>query len=771
MVPARHLYDVGVATPNQGPRAVQDVPGLRIHELHIEIVESKLFRPAIREGLVRPRSGLVDSLSRSAAMPLVVVRAPAGYGKTTLLTQWADRDRRATAWVSLDAHDNDASVLLTHLAVALERVVSLGPAVFDALATPGVSIPAVVVPRLGAALAQLPAPILLVLDDVHELREGESVDALVSFISYLANGSQLALAGRAMPPMPLARLRAEHRVLELGAQDLAFDVEASRQLMAAAGVDLPLRDVARLHRRTEGWPAGLYLAALSVKHGSRVDAAPPVAPGDDGLIVDYVESELLSRQSRQDVTFLIRTSVLDQLSGPLCDAVLQEDGSASRLERFARANLFLVPLGGDRGWYRYHALFRDVLRAQLDRTSPELAPVLLKRAASWCEGEGIAEAAIDYAIAGHDVRRAVRLVGETASAMYASGRVPTLTSWFDWLDRVGALAEYPAAAAQAAIVYALTGRPAAADYWREAAERGADPGTAEHRMWMSGMRAYMCRDGPKRMLVDAHECAEHARQLSRAVARDYPMGVLLQASAHLLLGERDAAAACFEDAVELGLRAQSVAVVITANANRAMLAMEASDWDRAAHLIDVELDRIQRLRLGALLPSVLVFAVAARHAAQTGNVARAHAYLVHAQRLRASLSYAIPWFGVQTLLELAEAWLILVDPAAAWTALEEIDGLLHRRPLLGILVQRVDTLRSRLQGPVPRSVGVSTLTAAELRTLPLLSTHLTLSQIAARLFLSRNTIKTHVTSLYQKLDVHSRDEAVIRAQELGLLTS
>ncbi len=704
-------------------------------------------------------------------MPLVVVRAPAGYGKTTLLAQWADRDHRASAWLSLDVHDNDPSVFLTHLAVVLARVVPVGPAVFDALATPGVSIPATVVPHLGAVLAQLPAPVLVLLDDVHELHEGESLDALVSLISYLTDGSQLALAGRAMPPMPLARLRAERRVLELGAQDLAFDVEGSRRLIAAAGVDLPLRDVAHLHRRTEGWPAGLYLAALSVKHGSKVDAAPPVAPGDDGLIVDYVESELLSRQSPQDIIFLIRTSVLDQLSGPLCDAVLQEDGSASRLEQFARANLFLVPLGGDRGWYRYHTLFRDVLRAQLGRTSPELAPVLLARAASWCEGEGMAEAAIDYAIAGRDVRRAVRLVGDTASTMYASGRVPTLTSWFDWLDRVGALAEYPAAAALAAVVYALTGRPAAADYWREVAERGADPGTAEYGMWMSGMRAYMCRDGPERMLVDAHECAEHARQLSRAVARDYPMGLLLQASAHLLLGERDAAAAGFEDAVELGLRAHSVAVVITANTNRAMLAMEASDWDRAAHLIDVELDRIQRMRLGALLPSGLIFAVATRYAARMGDIRGADAHLIKAQRLRPLLSHAIPWYAVQTLLELADASLTLNDPPAASTMLREIDAVLRRHPLMGTLVQRVENLRSRLQGPVAQSAGVSTLTAAELRTLPLLSTHLTLSQIAARLFLSRNTIKTHVTSLYQKLDVHSRDEAVIRAQELGLLAS
>ncbi len=177
------------------------------------------------------------------------------------------------------------------------------------------------------------------------------------------------------------------------------------------------------------------------------------------------------------------------------------------------------------------------------------------------------------------------------------------------------------------------------------------------------------------------------------------------------------------------------------------------------------------MRLGALLPSGLIFAVATRYAARMGDIRGADAHLIKAQRLRPLLSHAIPWYAVQTLLELADASLTLNDPPAASTMLREIDAVLRRHPLMGTLVQRVENLRSRLQGPVAQSAGVSTLTAAELRTLPLLSTHLTLSQIAARLFLSRNTIKTHVTSLYQKLDVHSRDEAVIRAQELGLLAS
>ncbi|MGX7678547.1 LuxR C-terminal-related transcriptional regulator [Jatrophihabitans sp. DSM 45814] len=738
------------------------------NRLRVEIVESKLFRPAARDGLVE-RPALADSLWHSRGVPLVVVRAPAGYGKSTLLAQWAERDPRPAAWLSLDTHDNDASVFLTHLAVALDRVAPLGPSVFETLAEPGVSIPATVVPRLGSAISKLPQPILLILDDVHALDDGEALDALVSLISYLRLGSQLAVAGRAVPQLPLARLRAEGRVLELGAEDLAFDTDGSRQLLHAAGVDLSLTELKRLHQRTEGWAAGLYLAALSIKRRGHAEVASAVGPTDDSLIMDYVASELLAPQSPRDVTFLIRTSVLDRLSGPLCDAVLEEDGSASRLEQLTRANLFLLPLDNRRGWYRYHALFRDVLRAELDRTSPDLAWVLLQRAAGWCEERGMVEAAVDYAIAAHDVPRARRLICQTVDVMYAAGRVPTLIGWFDWLDNVGALAQDPTAAAQAAVVYGLTGRPASADYWRELAERAADPLTIEYRLWMSGMRAYMCGDGPERMLVDAQQNAEHARQVSGAIGRQYPAALLLQGIAHLLLGEREAAAECFTDASELGLRVSAFAAVICANSNRALLAIEASDWDRGADLIGVELERLDRLRLGSLLPSILVFAVAARTAAHAGDRHHARAHLAHANRLRPLLSHALPWFAVQTLLELAEASLSLDDGPAASTMLNEIDLVLHRRPRLGSLVPRVEHLRAQLNGQPMHTVGASTLTAAELRTLPLLSTHLTLSQVAARLNLSRSTIKTHVESIYRKLGAHSRAEAVTRAQELGLI--
>ncbi len=736
----------------------------------MELVESKFFGAAARDGLIE-RPGLVQTLRSSWAVPLVLIQAPPGYGKTTLLGQWAEGDARASAWLTLDTHDNDPVVLLTHLAVAVDRVVPLAQQVFDALATPGASIPGMVVPRLGGALAQIAAPVLLVLDDAHVLEEGESLDALVSLIPYLANGCQFAMAARFFSAFPLGRLRADGRVMELGRADLAFDVASSGRLVAAAGLSLPRADVVRLHERTEGWAVGLYLAALSARHGSRSGTAPAPITDNFDLVADYVRTELLSRLSAADVNFLTGISVLERFCGPLCDAVLSEHGSAVRLERFARSNLLLVPLDGTNGWYRYHGLFRDVLRAQLDRSDLNLHRALLQRAAQWCEEYGMGEAAVEYAIAANDVGRIVRLVGMIGSRTLAVGRASTLSRWFDWLERVGALAEHPESAAQAAITYALTGHPAAADYWRMMAERATSRSVLSS-LWLSGARAYMCPDGPDAMLLDARDYGQRVRQLNRVVNREYVQAIYLEGAAKLLLGDPDAALACFEDVNELGHRVAAFGSVINANANRAILAMENDDWTAAGRLIDAEVERVRALRLGALMTSAVVFATAARHEAHTGDERRARAAIVNSQRLRPLLSYAVPWYAVMVLLELANASLALEDQAAATTMLREMDAVLSRRPRVGILTSRVERLRMCLDGQPPVvSGGVTSLTAAELRALPLLSTHLTMGQMATRLSVSRSTIKTHVTSLYQKLDAHSRAEAVARAQQIGLLAS
>ena len=272
------------------------------------------------------RSSLIERLARDDCGPVVSVVAPAGYGKTTLLSQWAERDGQAFAWVSVDDADNDPKVLLTYVAEALDAVQPVGGRVFDALASPASSVPGMVVPRLGAALAAMTTPVVLVLDDVHALHNSECRAALSVLAEHVPSGSRLALAGRNEPPVRVARLRAEGRITEIGPDDLALNRDEASVVLGAAQVALGADEVTELYRRTEGWPAGLYLAALCLREGGSPGGAAISVAGDHRFVSEYLESEFLARISPQHRVFLTRTAVLERVCGPLCEAVLDWPG-------------------------------------------------------------------------------------------------------------------------------------------------------------------------------------------------------------------------------------------------------------------------------------------------------------------------------------------------------------------------------------------------------------------------------------------------------------
>jgi LuxR family transcriptional regulator, maltose regulon positive regulatory protein len=370
-----------------------------------DLSAAKLWRPQARPGSIR-RSSLIERLGRDTSRPIVSVVAPAGYGKTTLLAQWAERNGQAFAWVSVDEADNDPKVLLTYVAEALNAVEPVSGGVFDALASPASSV----VPRLGSAFWSIATPVALVLDDVHLLRSTECRDALSVLADHVPPGSRLVLAGRNEPPLRIARLRAEGRLTEIGPGDLALTVAEAAVLLRNAAVALGEDEVAELHRRTEGWPVGLYLAALCLREGGSVGRAAVSFGGDDRLLSQYMESEFLARISARDRLFLTRTAVLERMCGSLCEAVLEVPGSAATLTALARANMLLVPLDRRRVWYRYHHLFRDMLLAELERTEPGLMAVLPRRAAAWCLANGLAEEALEYVMAGEDVDQAAGLI-------------------------------------------------------------------------------------------------------------------------------------------------------------------------------------------------------------------------------------------------------------------------------------------------------------------------------------------------------------------------
>jgi LuxR family transcriptional regulator, maltose regulon positive regulatory protein len=729
-----------------------------------DLVASKLRRPAVRSGTVR-RSALIEKLAREDARPIVSVAAPAGYGKTTLLSQWAERNGQAFAWVSVDERDNDPKVLLTYVAHALDAVEPVGGRVFEALASRASSVPGSVVPRLGAAFASMATPVALVLDDVHLLYDRESQSALSVLADHVPRGSRLVLAGRAEPPVRIARLRAEGRVLEIGPGDLSLSREEAASLLRAAQVALGEDQVAELHGRTEGWAVGLYLAALAVRAGGSLGRAVASFAGDDRLVTEYVESEFLARISPRQRAFLTRTAVLERMSGSLVEAVLEQPGSAATLAGLARSNLLLVPLDRRGQWYRYHRLFRDMLLAELGRLEADLVPVLRRRAADWCLRNGQPEEALEYSMAAGDVGAAARLVEELWQPVYRQARVTTLQRWFGWLADRDGMEGHPLAAAYASQLAGSLGRPAEAERWSDTADRQLDQdgaGDPYIEAIAAVSRAMLCRGGIGQMRADADQAA---RKLAEAgIVR--PVAGGLQGLACVLSGDLDGADAFFEEAFRVGRDVGVPDALAAILAERSLVAMARNQWGQA----EAFADQARAILRQAGTEDALVCAVQARVAWHRGDVAAARQELVTAQRTRRLLTYAQPHLAVQARIELIRIHLALGDTAAARTLMREIDDVLKKRPGLGTLVGEAQALRVRLSREgAPSAVGASALTAAELRVLPLLATHLTFPEIGAELFLSPNTVKSQAMSLYRKLGASSRSQAVARSRELALL--
>jgi LuxR family transcriptional regulator, maltose regulon positive regulatory protein len=735
-----------------------------------DLVASKLQRPRTRPGTVH-RSSLVERLARDDSCPIVSVVAPAGYGKTTLLAQWAERNGQAFAWVSVDEADNDPKVLLTYVAEALDAVQPVGRRVFVALASPATSVAGSVVPRLRSAFAAMASPVVLVLDDVHLLRNSECRAALSVLADHVPDGSRLVLAGRDEPPLRMAWLRAAGKILEIGPGDLSLTRGEAVSLLRAAEVALGEDDVAELHRRTEGWAAGLYLAALYLREGGSLPGAVVSFGGDDRLVSEYVESEFLERISRKQRDFLTRTSVLERLCGPLCEAVLDATGSAATLADLARSNLLLVPLDRRGEWYRYHHLFRDMLLAELERLEPGLIPVLRRRAAGWFLRNDQPEAALEYSIAAGDVDAAAPLVQKLYLRTDRQGRITTLQRWFRWLEGRGGIEGHPMLAVQAAFLYATMGPPVEAERWADVVDRwqygdATRPDDPLAEAWAALLRAFLCRRGAEQMRADADEAVR------RFAAGSFmtPAPAILQGIARVLCGDLDGGDASLEDAVSVGEEVGAHEDVALALCERSLVAMARDEWGRAEALAGQARSVLRRAEIEDSYATPLVCTVQARAALHRGDAPAARRELISAQRLPHLLTYALPYFAVEVRIELTRVHLALADLAGARTLMGEVDEVLRRRPGLGTLADEAEALRARLSrqhGSI--ALGASTLSAAELRLLPMLATHLSFPQIAAELSLSPHTVKSEALSIYRKLGASSRNQAVSRSRELGLL--
>jgi LuxR family maltose regulon positive regulatory protein len=700
----------------------------------------------------------------------VVVAAPAGYGKTTLLRQWSERDPRPFAWVSLEESDDDPVSFLSYVAAAIDSVDSLPASLFDALRAPQ-AVRAIAMPRLASAFAEVEMPMVMVLEDVHRVSGRESLDAVEWLCDCVPERSSFVLSSRSEPSVGLGRMRSKRQLLELGAADLRLDQRETRALLEAADVHLADEDVTRLCERSEGWAAGLSLTALAMRSGKPLADVHELR-GNDPFVDDYFRDELLFSLAPPDVQFLTGTSILDQLSGPICDAVLERSDSSQVLDRLRRSIQFIVPLDRRGYSYRYHHLFQDLLKRELSHEGDDRVRTLNRRAADWSIESGDGEKAIRYATAARDYELLDRLIQRLAVPVYNSGRLATVDEWIRPFEDDRLLEKHAPVAMIGGFIHALSGRPEEAMRWLRAAERGAAAydgdladGSASATSWVAVLRAALCPAGPDAMKSDAEEALEDLAGGSfwRRVAHT-KLGVAAHLADDLDLAER-------EWDVALTMARESGADPLTAQVlgHRALLALDQGDVSRAREMVTAA-ETLPGPQFGTYATHSLVLAAGARLALVDNEPDRARRELVRAQTLRPLVTWAFPWAAVQVRLELARVAVALMDEVSCRTLLSEIKAIQAHRPALGKLVDDIARIEEQVGGfQTARWNWAASLTAAELRVVPLLATHLTFEEIGERLFVTRATVASHAHSIYRKLGASTRSEAVERAVELGLL--
>jgi LuxR family maltose regulon positive regulatory protein len=739
------------------------------------LFESKLHPPRGRSSLV-PRTALVDRLIGDEA-PITSIVAPPGYGKTTLLAQWAERASAPVAWLSVDHHDNDLTQLLSYTAAALERADQS-----DAMRMhPSARTVAGAASEVADAMARMKEPVTLILDHVESLENADCLDTVAELALHLPPGARLALATRIDPPLPIPRLRAGGEIIEVGVAELAMDNEEARRLLSQAGVELPDDELDQVIERTEGWPVGLYLAALALKAGASRESVGIPFSGDDRLVAEYLRAEVLDNLSTADVEFLTRTAILERLNPALCDAVLATEGSRDVLASLVHSNQLLVPLDRQGDWYRYHHLFRDLLRAELMQRQPALASTLHLRAAQWCEENAFPELAIEHAQAGGDPDRLNRLVITYHSTFYASGRRTVVRRWLTWFEDQGLLDQYPALAILGVLMFTGTGQDADSERWAAAVERPSLrpsdavlaraapdrvlPDGSTLAGWLAMLRLTLQRDGLDGIVRDAHDADEHL-----GAGSGFRTGLLaFQGLARLYSDDVEGADLLFARASQVGIATGRVPTVAITNALQGLIAANLGDWEEAERYAALALAIVDEWALDDYSESAMAYALAARMAHHRSDDDGARELMTRASRLRPLLSTGRPIYAAAALLELARNYADLDDAPGAREVIRQAREILRQRPGLGTLPSQLDAVETRIETMHTGRVGASSLTAAELRVVPYLPTHLTFPQIAERLHLSRNTVKTQAISIYQKLDVSSRGEAVAKLLDLGLL--
>ncbi len=711
----------------------------------------------------RPR--LLSRLEESS-LPLVLVNAPSGYGKSVLIGQWSERDPRPYPTLILGDEHNDPAMLIASMLAALDPIEPVAREVETALANPDPNIKKVVLPRLGTSLERRRVPFVLVLEDFERIRSAAALEVVRALVAHVPPGSQLVLASRTEPELAIGRLRVQGAVNELGAADLIMTRSECQESLEALGLHLEPEQLETLVRRTEGWPAALHLAGLALRDEEDLDEAIARFAGDDRFVVDYIREEFLESASRRQLEFLRRASVLDRLSGDLCDSVLERRGSATQLRELSRTNMLITPLDRRDEWFRLHPLFREMLRAELRRSEPEQEAGLDRRASEWWAGHGDWDRAIRHAVDAGALDRAGELLWIGIPEFTTRGRNATVLGW---LDRIGEQAVATDAALSLTASYAqiTQGAGEKTEYWAAVAAGliEKEPASDKRTVLTAGLgliEAALARGG-------VGVIADRTALAAEMLPADSPwmsMCRLVEGVGLHLQGQRAEAHEKLVDGARRGaVGAPNVQVLCLSQL--ALLAIEADDWTLAEMLASQARAQLDRSGIDEYPIMALALSVSAVVRSHTGRLDAAAADLRQGRALLEQLEDFAPWYEAETWVTLARASVRLGDVPGATLMLDDASRILKSTPDATVLGEWIAETAQSIE--VVSAAAIRDLTPAEMHILQYLPTHLSFPQIAGQVFVSPNTVKTQAQSVYRKLGVSSRREAVEQARAVGLL--
>ena len=737
---------------------VQGLPG---------IIEAKTILPPHRRGLVE-RTKLLDDLAATEAS-VVLVQAPAGFGKTTVLEQWAQRGVRRFAWVSLDFSEGDPILFWRYVYSALRASVPhFAPQLHDDLAKPRPDLGGSIIPGILNQVTTIGDPLVIVLDDYHRTDSPDVDRTMRRFLRHLPRGTTVAIATRSRPELETARLRSMGLVHDLDASALSLSLDETASVLSSLQPSRTDDEIEWIHEATEGWPAGVYLFG-------RLESLD-TSTKTTSEIRKYLMAEMFSSLSPEDLRFMRDTSVLSYLKGDMCDHVTQGGSGRERLARLADSNLLVVSIDQIGERFRYHHLLQAELESRLHHDEPPGAVESLhRRAQEWTERHGDISASIGHAHRAGDIEKAISLVSEHWYDYLMSGRGRTTLRWLgEFSDHD--LRERPRLTICAAIISAFSGETAQAREYAAIAERG-DPeadglaGALTYESSVAIMRAAIAADGPISALVDA-------QRATRIEPLDSPWRPLLVA----MVGAYSfyAASGGIEEATELLLEGSEAAtgppeIAAYALGTLALLHAWRNDDDAALGYALRAMTTIDETRVGGFLVYGLPYAVAAKLIVHIDGPTASRRLLRKAEEAERSATNATPFDSMILRTVAAEACLELEDYASARAYAQRALGNLAAMQDGGLVSTRLRQLIRRINAVAPdvkgrRAPPESLLSPRELQVLTLLASRETLEDIGHRLYISRNTVKTYTSRVYRKLGASGRDDAVAAARRLGLLT-